>query len=132
MNLYLASPYSHEKKEVEEVRYEANLHVASQLFRLGHIVYSPIVAWHEAAKRHRLPTGYGAYQELNKFFIEQMQEFWVLDLAGWEKSIGVQAETNYAIFLFKPVRYFTCLDVSLAVTNWDTEWLPKLKRSKEE
>lgn len=105
--IYLASPYSHQYAFVREERFAAVCKVSAKLMRDGHHIYSPIAHSHPIASHGDLPTGFDYWREYDWWFIEHVDELWVLMLDGWESSVGVTAEIKYARQLGKPVKYLT-------------------------
>ena len=95
--IYLASPYSHPDPTVEHQRYLDVEEAAVRAFVAGFHVFSPIIHWHNAALRHNLPTQAQAYWELDKAFLQASSGLWMLKLAGWEASKGMQMELGEAL-----------------------------------
>jgi hypothetical protein len=94
--IYLASPYTHPDKAVEQQRYEAVSAVCAKLARKGDHVYSPIAHWHPIALAHNMPTDHVYYKLANEAMIQLCSDMLVLRLPGWRESKGVQAEIDYA------------------------------------
>ena len=55
---YLASPYSHKDKFVQESRYIETLRWGSELTKAGYFLIEPIAMSHAVSKIADLPTGY--------------------------------------------------------------------------
>ena len=103
--IYLASPYSHKNKAVEELRYRyTEAHVA-MLLANGNMIYSPIVHCHHLATNHTLPTDAKFWQRYNYHMIELADELHVLKLGGWDSSVGVAGEIAKAKEIGIPVHY---------------------------
>ena len=100
--IYLASPYSSPHANVMQQRFEAVCRAAAVLMRAGYMVFSPIAHSHPIAQ-HGLPLGWEFWQAFDFAFIDVANEVWVLTLPGWHESVGVRAETAYAIEQSKPV-----------------------------
>ena len=90
--IYLASPYSHEDKAIEEQRYLEVTEMVADLFKAGGAVYSPITHCHEMAKLYTLPTDAAAWQTYNDAFIFVAVEVWFFKVDGWKTSKGMKAE----------------------------------------
>jgi hypothetical protein len=100
--LYLASPYSSPDPAVRQARYEANRTMVAHLACKGYIVYSPIVHFHPVAVAHQLPTEFAFWQAQNRGMIDHADSLYVLQLEGWNSSIGVASELQYAAELGLP------------------------------
>jgi hypothetical protein len=101
--IYLASPYSHPDPQVREKRFEAACRAAAELLRQGQSVFAPICHSHPICE-YGLPLDWQFWQPHDRRFLETCDEIVVLMLAGWEESVGVQAEIAIARELGKPVR----------------------------
>ncbi len=102
--IYLASPYSHPDQSVRELRYHANVRVTAELIENGHATFSPIVHGHPLTKQG-LPTEWSYWKTYDRDFLSRCDALLVLQLDGWEESIGVNAEIDIAQQLGKPVWY---------------------------
>jgi len=94
--IYLASPYSHPSADLREERYLTAMKFVVHYASLGLPVYSPVVHWHEAAKRFALPTSAKFWERQNKHMLQLASCLAVLELDGWEGSAGVQQELEWA------------------------------------
>lgn len=104
--IYLASPYSHPDPEVRERRFEAACRAAGRLMLKGKVVFSPVAHSHPI-ERIGLDRRYGQDFWLRQDipFLRGAAELCVLKLPGWEQSIGVEAEIQYARLHRIPVTY---------------------------
>lgn len=107
MIIYIASPYSHPDKQVEQWRYEMVQKEVADMCRAGHYAYSPIVHCHPMAQLHSLPTDAAWWREHNEAFLRKCDKLVVLMLEDWDKSIGVRAEIAFAEKHGIPVEYLT-------------------------
>jgi hypothetical protein len=89
---------------VREQRFRAACRVVATHLRAGRPTFSPIVHSH-ALVEHGLPTNWKFWEPFNRPHVERCSEVVVLMLAGWETSIGVQAEIKLAKELGRPVRF---------------------------
>lgn len=64
--------------------------------RRGINVYSPIAHWHPAAYIHDLPKDAEFWRSMNFEHILHCTAVWVLRLDGWEDSVGVREEMEFA------------------------------------
>lgn len=94
--LYLASPYSHPDPIVVKTRVLLTMQCCAALIRAGHFVWSPILHSHAMAERESLPIDAGFWGNWSRDFIRRADGLYVLKIAGWEESKGVQAEVEFA------------------------------------
>lgn len=104
--IYLCSPYSHTMPEVMHERYLAARRFTAHLMRRNFIVYSPIVYGHEMAREESLPTDFTYWRQVNDYMIECSVCVAVLQLPGWEASLGVAHEIEYAKRIGREVLHF--------------------------
>lgn len=107
--IYVASPYSHESKAVEEVRYLATCDfIVERLSRDPSVTYfSPIVYAHQLIKQNpHLGTTADDWVEYNWNIFHQCDEVALLRLDGWEESKGVTMELEWAYQASIPVKYW--------------------------
>lgn len=102
---YLASPYTHKNKFVETLRYEAVVYAATKLIHKGYTVVEPIASCHEKGVRYDLPGGYAFWQKRDRWFIDKCDGILVLTLPGWNESVGVSDEIEYAAQLGLEIHY---------------------------
>jgi hypothetical protein len=103
--IYLAAPYSHVDADVREWRFHKINAVVARLINLGYVVFSPITHNHPVAKVHSLPKGWEFWKEYDFAFLERCSRLFVLQLDGWEDSVGVMAEIDKAKELKIPIEY---------------------------
>lgn len=98
--IYLASPYSSTYPDIVHSRFEDTMEfISSRIPRFP--IFSPIVHCHELAKKYNLPTDAQSWQEYNESFLSRANKLWVLQLDGWQKSLGVRKEIDYWIVSHK-------------------------------
>jgi len=102
--IYLASPYSHPDATVRQERYEAACTATAALLLEGEFVFSPIVHSHPLTQ-HGLPSDWQFWERHARWHLERCDELVVLQLDGWQDSVGLCAEVELAAELGKPVRY---------------------------
>jgi len=102
--IYLASPYSHPDRQIQERRFQAVCQQAAEMMRRGELVFSPIAHTHPIAA-YDLPGDWAFWRRYDRAMLERCDELVVLQLYGWEESIGVQAEIAIAKELNLPVRF---------------------------
>lgn len=103
--IYLASPYSHEDKDIRQMRFTTVCIVAAKLLNKGLLVFSPIAHTHWIAVYGQLETGFNRWRELDEAMIDRCTEMYVLCIQGWKESKGVQHEIQYANDIGLPVKY---------------------------
>ena len=94
--IYLATPYSHPDKNVEEARFEEACRIAGGLMAQGLVVFCPIAHTHPIAVRCDLPRGWDYWQKFDHEFIRASEKLIVAKMDGWLESRGVQAEIQIA------------------------------------
>jgi hypothetical protein len=94
--IYLASPYTDRSNIVMENRYRMALEAAAELTKAGLCIYSPIVHFHPMACIYDMPRDFTFWETLSRMMIDCAEGFWVLKLSGWESSIGIAKESEYA------------------------------------
>lgn len=101
---YLASPYSHPKAEIRERRFDQACQYAARLMREGMHLFSPIAHGHSIAE-HGLPTTFDFFQAYCENTLTRCDGLIVLQLTGWQESVGVQAEIEMAVKRRLPTRF---------------------------
>lgn len=103
--IYLASPYTHQNKAIEEERYTVTMEVTAILISRGLPIFSPIVHCHPMAQQFDMPTDAKSWELYNGDFIRKASSMYVLTIAGWKESKGVTQEIILANRLAMPVHY---------------------------
>jgi len=93
--IYLASPYSHSDPLIRKTRFLLAEEFVAKNF--PEHIYSPVVHYHELSLRHNIPGDFATWQKINFDMIRRADEFWILDIPGWEDSVGVTAEAKFAL-----------------------------------
>ena len=121
--IYLGSPYTHAEASVREQRFFAVARAAGWLFTVkGIYIYAPISMTHQMwLEMQHMPGAsfeWQAWAAFDEFMVQKTDEFWILTIPGWEKSVGVTAETAIARKLSLPIRYVNELpDGGYSVTD---------------
>ncbi len=98
MLTYLCSPYTHTHPAIREQRYEQAAKAAAQLMREGRLVYSPIVHGHPLTVADpELPSDFDFWMRHCYAMLRVCEQIIVLKLDGWEQSVGVRAEMEFAL-----------------------------------
>lgn len=111
--IYLASPYSHQEREVRFMRYIHACRAAALLMQSGLNVFSPIAHSHAVAEfmPRELLLDFEFWMEQDLDYIRRWaDEVWVLMLPGHAESRGVAREMEVAHSHAKPVRWLTLDD----------------------
>lgn len=105
--VYLASPYSHDDEVVMMDREYDVTNAAAKLMEKHRVSFFLPITQSAAMKRFnpKLGTSFEAWKDIDLNEIRLRDEVWVLMLDGWDKSIGVLAEIEYAKELDKPIKY---------------------------
>lgn len=102
---YLASPYSHPDKDVQEIRaFEAN-RLSGLFMEKGIYVVSTIWCCHKCSVDRSLPGDHVWWMGYDRSFIEPAAGVLVLCMPGWKESKGVKYEIELAKEFGKPVYY---------------------------
>ena len=103
--IYLASPYSHKDKDVQNLRAHQVSKMAARLMREGYHIFSPVAHGVQLAQ-HGLPHG---YEEFWKPYcidmLKRCDRLVVLILRDWHLSVGVMDEIAYAVKNGIPVSF---------------------------
>ena len=94
--LYLASPYTDKSTAIMHERYLRVLEVTAHIQRAGITVYSPIIHNHEMAKRHKMPRDSEFWEKHNYAMLRVAAAMGILELPGWQDSVGIGKELRYA------------------------------------
>ena len=108
--IYLASPYTHKDTKVCRRRYKQVSLSTIHLLQHGIHAFSPInynggPEW--TRKKHQLPIEWHFWEVYDKNFLDRCDALVILTIDGWDKSVGVAAEIEYAKDLGMPVFYKT-------------------------
>lgn len=110
--IYLASPYSNPSEITKELRYREISKIAATLVCKGEVIFCPISMSHSFSKWGHTPTSWEFWENQDLPFLELATELWIVTMDGWETSVGVMAEFEYARNRKKTIRLVdpkTCL-----------------------
>ena len=102
--IYLATPYTHERLAVMDMRAIIASFLAAYFTEAGFCVYSPILVGHTMLKYIELPHNYEFWETRDKQFIQWCNEFWMVKLDDWGESTGMARELTYARILGKTLK----------------------------
>jgi len=103
--IYLASPYTHTDPKVRESRFHDACKVAGRLMQKGHRIFSPIAHSHPIALSCGLPTEWGFWKKYDMEFLKLCSQLWIIQLKGWNESLGISKEIKISRRLEKPIYY---------------------------
>jgi len=110
--IYLASPYSSPDESLREARYHEVMRFVEWCLTRGNVgvPFSPILYCHPLAERYELPTSAEWWYALNDEWLTFATQVWLLDLPGWETSVGVRHELTFASERGIPMHIFHLKD----------------------
>ena len=94
--IYIAGPLSHENPAVVHARAEVHEEAAVLMTNLGLTVYSPIASWYHLSKRWDMSTCPHDWEHHNWNHLLRCSLIRVLDLPGFEESVGTNMEREWA------------------------------------
>ena len=106
---YLASCYStpmEPGREAWKVRHFRHHHVQAvghALYKMGYTLIEPIASSHYKAEQFGSVPSYEYWQKRDRRLIDVCAGIIVLNMNGWEDSVGVTDEVKYAKLQGKPV-----------------------------
>lgn len=103
--VYLAVPYTHPDKAVQQARFEAVNKMASRLMMQGLKIFSPISHTHPIAMAGEMPTGWEFWRDFDFAYLTHCYKLMVYKLEGWDRSTGVTAEIKMATELGLEIEY---------------------------
>jgi len=93
--VYLAGPYVHEDKKVMAKRFKTFSKVAGKLMATKDVyVFSHITHGHPIDMTAKFPSFFWLTFSIG--MLEKCDEMYILDIEGWQDSVGVKAEIEYA------------------------------------
>lgn len=99
---YLASPYTGDAT-TQQMRYEAVRDAAAKLFTQRVWIFAPIVHCHDISISHGLPGDFKFWDEYDRTMLYHCDDMWILPLAGWKDSRGIEAERRICADYNMPV-----------------------------
>ena len=123
--IYAASPYTHPSKMIRQNRFEqVQAFCHHQFTRNRLFVHSPIAQWHPIMDRLGGKTCAATFAKYNHDFIKRSTQLFVLCLAEWWQSKGVQMEIELALDFGLHIRcydyanYDMFVSLGYASENW--------------
>jgi len=103
--IYLAVPYTHRFSKIRHRRFRLVTEVSAILAGFDVANISPITQSHVQAQHFDLGTEWETWKRIDTIFMNNSDEFWILEIDGWDRSVGVTAERKLAKKLKLPIRY---------------------------
>jgi len=117
---YLASPYSHPDKSVQEARVKQVAEKAVELINAGIPVISPIV--HNVGLIQHSPNamegGWKNWGRLDEAMLSSCKYMLVYQMDGWKESKGIEAEIQICERLNIPIIHITQLTEIDIIRDW--------------
>jgi hypothetical protein len=104
--VYMGQPYSDPDYAIREGRYNKAMAFVGKAMKSGVTIYSPIIHFHNLSKYHSLPTDAEFWEHHNYNMLSKSVALWVLELDGWEKSVGLSKEMGWAQELNLSIEHF--------------------------
>jgi len=93
---YLGTPYSDKDDYLQDFRAKIVDIIATELTNQGRAIYSPISSWHHIVCKYTMPKTFGFWERMNLSFLKQCKKLLVVTLPGWETSVGLKGEIEFA------------------------------------
>ena len=106
--IYLASPYTHQESYIMDMRAIMVCDVMAKCFnKYKHTFFSPVCHGHSMMKESstKAPSSWEYWKNHDLNMIHRCDELWVVTLANWEESVGMEEEVLYADRKKMPIRY---------------------------
>lgn len=94
--IYIAMPYTKLTALQREYYFHLSCWLAAKMFNERKQVFIPNLFAHPIASKYNLPVEWEFWKDYDEKFLSICTELWVIQLKGWEESVGVNAEIEYA------------------------------------
>ena len=98
--IYLAAPLEHPDRSVRQIRFESVNRYCGYLIRQHALVFSPL-SFGASLDEDAIPNS--AWYALGLQMLSSCDDLRILELYGWQDSVGVTLETRYVRQLHIPV-----------------------------
>jgi len=102
---YLGTPYSNANDYLINFRAEMVDIIAHDLTMKGRAIYSPISSWHQIACKFEMSKTFEFWEKMNLSFLCKCKQLIVVMLPGYEESIGLRGEIEFAIQNDIPIEF---------------------------
>lgn len=103
--IFVSSPYSHKDPEIVKRRVDQVCKFCAKKIAEGFIFFSPIAYGHLMLSYCPMPSDWEFWKNYCEGFLSKCDEMIVLMLPGWQVSIGVQEEIEFATKKNIPISY---------------------------
>lgn len=103
--IYLASPFTSDQKNVEDVRIVANYLVMELFMDSKHLVYSPLAHGYHYSEICKIEKTWEYWRDHCLGMLAKSDFMCVLALEGWEDSVGLKTEIEFAKECEIPVEF---------------------------
>lgn len=110
IDIYLASPYSHDDPSVMRERFHLACEVAAKLMEMGYTVFSPIAHSHPIAQYVGNQTDGPFWLKQDRPAFDASKTLGILRIDGWMDSDGMKEEFIWAMHEEKPIVYIDYID----------------------
>lgn len=95
--VFISSPYSNPDENIKEENYKKVAKYATFLCKSGITAISPIVYGHELLKNDKsMSSDWSFWKDFCLSLMKKSDEIHVYKIDGWEKSVGVTEEIEFA------------------------------------
>lgn len=120
--IYLAQPYTHKRSDVVHARFKIGEFMTWHYMKGGEHIFSPIVMCHKISKLYEMPTTFDFWMQYDYDIISNSEQVRVLRLPGWEDSVGVKAEVEFAEANNIPIRYIEWDGIEHLARSYRDKW----------
>lgn len=106
-DIYLGSPFTHEDPKVMEERYKEALQAAAWLMKKGKTVYAAIPFSYHLSIEGGIGLGWNEWKLQDKTALICSYQLFVLQLDGWQESVGLNEEIEWAQSLGMPISFMS-------------------------
>lgn len=95
--IFVSSPYTNPDEEIRQKNYQDVSEFTADLIEKGHVVFSPILFGHTVSNiKKGMPTDWDFWKNFCLSFLIKCDELIVYQMDGWDRSIGVKEEIEFA------------------------------------
>lgn len=120
--IYLAQPYTHKRSDVVQARFKIGEFMTWYYMKAGEPIFSPIVMCHKISRLYEMPTDFAFWMDYDYDIISNCDQVRVLKLPGWDQSVGVKAELEFAEKKGITVRYAEWDGICEAIEKYRDKW----------
>lgn len=106
--IYIASPYNHIDPTLVELNYTLVSQYTAKLVSQGITAISPITYGHTLLKFEKMPTSWEFWTDFCLSILVRCDELWIYQIPGWDISLGVATEIEFAKQHNISIKYIEC------------------------